>query len=469
LLESQDDLDQELRAKFLAYAERYDVETGLLGFRAFQDATAALLQCASTSDNQVALIWIDLLNLRREFALGGWSGAEAMVNHVTKILREMAGPQAVVGRFNGRSFMMATLLSDCVQDGWRFAQLIADELMPPRRSTIAGALEIAVGVSFSPADTLSAEELVRFACLAASRAFQTHSSVVVAFQANMNNLLIRDHEMEFELTKALEQCQLRVAYQPKIDLASGQLLGAEALIRWTHDKWGYIPPPDFISIAERSGLIHRLFECVLRTTLEDTRRWQSLGLVLPVIGVNASVANLRQNDFPFIVKRLLEELPIAPTELEIEVTESLLFEEEDLFIERLHMLKQIGVRIAIDDFGTRYTGFDLLSRLPVDAMKIDKCFVRGIDRSPDMRALCLTVIAMARQLKMATVAEGIEETGELDVMQQIGCDAGQGFLFQKALFADEFSAFIRTWPAFRGGFGFVTANELEAIEPLIES
>jgi EAL domain-containing protein (putative c-di-GMP-specific phosphodiesterase class I)/GGDEF domain-containing protein len=484
LLGSQDEnQDLELCAKFQAYSARYDVETGLLGFRAFQEATTGLLEFASTSQDQVALIWIDLLNLRREFTLAGWSGAEAMVGRVTKILREIAGPQAVVGRFNGRSFLLATLVSDCVEDGRRFAQLVADELMPPGRSVTPCAPEIAVGVAFSPADTLSAEELLRFGCLAASYAIQTRSSTVVAFQPNMNNLLIRDHEMEFELSKALEQCQLRVAYQPKIDLASGQLLGAEALIRWNHEKWGYIPPGDFIPIAERSGLIHRLFECVLRTALQDTRGWMSMGFNIPVIGVNASVANLRQKDFPFVVKRLLEELPIAPCELEIEVTESLLFEEEELFIERLHMLKQIGVRIAIDDFGTRYTGFDVLSRLPIDAMKIDKCFVRGIDRSPDMRALCLTVIAMARQLKMHTVAEGIEEVGELDVMQQIGCDAGQGFLFQKALPVDEFSAFMRTWPVFSSGFGFAgeddlevlgcaldaTDSEMEEVEPLIES
>jgi EAL domain-containing protein (putative c-di-GMP-specific phosphodiesterase class I) len=111
----------------------------------------------------------------------------------------------------------------------------------------------------------------------------------------------------------------------------------------------------------------------------------------------------------------------------------------------------------------------VLSRLPLDAMKIDKCFVHGIDRSPDMRALCLAVIAMARQLKMRTVAEGIEEAGELDVMQQIGCDAGQGFLFQKALPAEEFAAFLHSWPNSRSGFGFVTTGELEEVEPLIES
>jgi EAL domain-containing protein (putative c-di-GMP-specific phosphodiesterase class I)/GGDEF domain-containing protein len=461
-------LDQELRRKLLAYAERYDIETGLLSFRAFQDATTALLQHVEGSGDQVALIWIDLLNLRREFALGGWRGAEALVNHVAATLREVAGPQAVVGRFNGRSFMMATRVSDCPEDGKRFAQLVADELMPPGRGN-RRTPEIAVGVAFYPSDTPSSEELLRFACLAASQGRDSHSTSVVAFHPGMNNMLQRDHEIEHELEIALDRCQLSVAYQPKIDLRSGAILGAEALIRWNHPHWGYIPPNDFIPIAERSGLIHRLFECALRRSLQDTQRWLGMGHAMPIIGVNASVANLRKADFPFVVKRLLEQYPIAPAQLEIEVTESLLIEEEELFIERLHMIKQMGVRIAIDDFGTRYTGFDVLSRLPLDSMKIDKCFVRGIDRSPDMRALCNTVLAMARQLKMRTVAEGIEQNGELDVMQQLGCDAGQGFLFQKALPAEEFTAFLETWPDFRGSYGFVSDNEPAGIAPLVDA
>ena len=468
MLPIDENLDQELRSRLQAWAEDYDIESGLLNIRTFQEATELLLQHAKAAQTQVALIWVDLLNLPREFVLGGKSCSDTMVQQVATTLCDLAGPQAIVGRFNGSSFLMATLVSDCVQDGVRFAQLVSDELMPKQYRN-QSRTEIATGVAFYPSDTTSGEELMRYACLASQQARQLNNAQVVTFNPELLALLRRKREVEEELELALDHNQLTVAYQPKIDLITGQVQGAEALIRWNHPVWGEIPPNDFIPIAENSGLIHRIFDFVLRTALQDTQRWNSHGLVLPVISVNTSVANLRQPDFAYRVREILKEYPVAPASLEVEVTESMLFEHESLFIERLHMLRQIGIRIALDDFGTRYTGIDLLSRVPLDSMKIDKCFVRGIDRSADLRALCHTVIAMARQLKMSTIAEGIERDGELNVMQQMGCDAGQGFLFQKALPAEEFTAFLRSWAGFEDEQEFVSPEDLAVVEPLLES
>jgi EAL domain-containing protein (putative c-di-GMP-specific phosphodiesterase class I) len=140
--------------------------------------------------------------------------------------------------------------------------------------------------------------------------------------------------------------------------------------------------------------------------------------------------------------------------LELEVTESVLLDDEELFTERVAQLKAIGARIAIDDFGTRYTGFNVLKRLPLDTMKIDRCFIQGIDRSEDMRSLCQTIIAMARQLKLRTVAEGVEEPGELEALREIGCDEAQGYLLQRPVPMAEFIAFMRAWPERMKGLGF---------------
>jgi len=288
----------------------------------------------------------------------------------------------------------------------------------------------------------------------------------VAFHAGMNSLIMRDHLLEVEMRNGLEQGQFSLVYQPKVDLATGQVLGAEALIRWNHPGWGPVTPTEFIPIAERSDLIHRIFDYSLRAALEQTRRWNGLGLSLPVIAVNASAVNVRRNDFARSVRSILGEIPIAPAQLELEMTESMAFEDEDLFAARVRQLKAIGVCIAIDDFGTRYTGFNVLKRVPLNAMKIDQCFIRGIDRSKDMRALCQTIVAMARQLKLRTVAEGIEERGELEAMRLIGCDAGQGYLFQKPVPAEEFSAFLREWPERMRSFGFADGREPQAIDPL---
>jgi EAL domain-containing protein (putative c-di-GMP-specific phosphodiesterase class I) len=196
------------------------------------------------------------------------------------------------------------------------------------------------------------------------------------------------------------------------------------------------------------------------------QQWRNLGLSVPMMAVNASAANVRSEAFVHSVRTIMTELPLGAMEVELEMTESLAFEDEELFTARIRQLKSIGVRIAIDDFGTRYTGFNVLKHLPLDAMKIDQCFTRGIHHSAGMRSLCQTIVAMAGQLKLRTVAEGIEEAGELKVMREIGCDAGQGYLFQQPVPAEEFADFLRQWPRRKLGFGFHSAHLVPEHDPM---
>jgi diguanylate cyclase len=167
---------------------------------------------------------------------------------------------------------------------------------------------------------------------------------------------------------------------------------------------------------------------------------------MPSIAVNASAANVRHDDFVHIVERELAAHPLLTTQLEVEVTESLLMDDEDLFLERLHALRLIGVKVSMDDFGTRYTGFNALKGLPLNSMKIDRCFVHGVNRSSQAQSLCRTIVTMARHLKLSTIAEGIEDVGELRAMKNIGCQAGQGYLFQRPVPSDQFLRFLREWP-----------------------
>ena len=222
---------------------------------------------------------------------------------------------------------------------------------------------------------------------------------------------------------------------------------------------GEVRPDEFIPIAERSHLIYRIFERCLRTALQDAQRWRDQGLDVPVIAVNVSASDVRRKDFVTVIRQLLEEIPIAPTELELEVTESMLLDDEDLFAVRLRQLRSAGVRIAIDDFGTRYTGFNMLRHLPLNSMKIDRCFVSGIHRSENLRALCQTIVAMANNLKLDTVAEGIEDPDELEILRHMGCKAGQGVLFQQPVAAEEFTSFLREWPTRLRAFGFVEPRQ----------
>jgi EAL domain-containing protein (putative c-di-GMP-specific phosphodiesterase class I)/GGDEF domain-containing protein len=457
--------DKELRRQILSYSQRYDTQTGLLNYQGFQDALAALLR-GGPAELEVALVWIDLLNLRREFSLWGWTGAETLARRVAEALRSVVDADALLGRIGGRTFVVAMKAAKFDNADRHRIQAVVDALSPLPLRGAEMKPEVAAGVAFYPVDTRSAEDLARYASLAATRANYVKSQSVMAFHAGMNSLIVRDHLMEVEMRKGLELGQFRIYYQPKVHLTTGEILGAEALIRWNHPDWGPVTPSEFIPVAERSDLIHQIFDFGLRTALEQTRRWCDLGLCLPMIAVNASAANLRKDDFVRSVRAILEEIPIAPAELELEMTESMAFDDEELFTVRVRQLKTIGVRIAIDDFGTRYTGFNVLKHLALDTMKIDQCFIRGIDRSQDMRVLCQTIVAMARQLKLHTVAEGIEEAGELEVMRQIGCDAGQGYLFQRPISAGEFTVFLRKWPERMHVFGFADSHSPLDSDPL---
>ena len=455
----------ELDRQILSFSQRFDIHTGLLNDQAFQhDLTAMLRNRVNGGD--VALIWIDLVNLRREFSLWGWAGAEALTRRVAGTLRSVTDPGALLGRVGGRSFLVAMQASKHDKTGRRRIQTVVDALTPARNRISETRPEVAAGVAFFPIDTESVEDLVRFASLAAMRAEYVKSQTVVAFHAGMNSMMVRDYAVESEMRKALEQGQFYLAYQPKIDLRTGEVLGAEALIRWDHPQWGAVTPAEFIPIAERSELIHRIFDFALRTSLEQMQQWRNLGLSVPMMAVNASAANVRSEAFVHSVRTIMTELPLGAMEVELEMTESLAFEDEELFTARIRQLKSIGVRIAIDDFGTRYTGFNVLKHLPLDAMKIDQCFTRGIHHSAGMRSLCQTIVAMARQLKLRTVAEGIEEASELKVMRAIGCDAAQGYLFQPPAPAEEFAEFLRQWPRRRLGFGFHGARLRAEPDPL---
>ena len=449
-----------------AFNQRYDPQTGLLNHHAFRDALAALLK-GSQPGQEVALIWIDLVNLQRVFSLWGWTGAEVLARRIAGTLRSGVGDDVLLGRFGARSFLVAMGASKLGKTGRRRVQAAVDLLTPQRHCDGAAEPEVATGVAFYPSDTESPEDLVRFASLAAARADYVKSRRAVAFHPRMNSLIVRDHLLEVEMRKGLDEGgQFRMFYQPSVDLNTGEILGAEALIRWDHPDLGTIPPTEFIPVAERSDLIHRIFDFTLRTALEQAQKWRDLGIVLPVVAVNASAANLRSDDCPRMVRTIMEKIPIAPTQLELELTESLAFEDEELLAQRMRQLRAIGVRVAIDDFGTRYTGFNVLKNLPLNTMKIDQCFIRGIDRSQDMLALCETIVAMVRQLKLRMVAEGIEGLGELAAMRQIGCEAGQGYLFQRPVPAEEFTAFMREWPERMSEFGFEDSPDLFDDDPI---
>lgn len=456
-------VEEEVRNYLMAYANRHDLQTGFLSFEAFRLELEAMLRHLPPGA-EVATVWLDVLNMRREFALWGFDAVEALVLKIAGALRAHIGHEAILGRISGTAFACALPAEKSDPAARLKLQNVMDAILQLGSTEFEAEPEVAAGVAFYPIDADSAEDLMRFSSLAAARARQTQSASILSFQTGMRMLLMRSHLLELEIAKALDREEFTMLFQPKIDLVSGDVLGAEALMRWTHAEWGAVPPSEFIPVAERSSLIHRVFDFGVRSALKCAQAWSAAGLAPQTISVNASAANLRREDFARRLQNILAEYPIAPVELELEVTETLLLDDEELFATRMRQLKAIGVRLAIDDFGTRYTGFNILKRLPLDTMKIDQCFIRGIHQSVDMRSLCSTIVAMARHLKLRTIAEGIEQPEEMDVMQQIGCDAGQGYYFQRPISTENFSTFLAHWPRQKTLHGF--AADFGPIDPL---
>ena len=232
-------LDDALRRQMLSYAQRHDLQTGLLNYQAFQESLGWLLQ-ERQEGQEVVLLWIDILNLRKEFSLWGSAGTDALVRHIAAALRNVVGPDAVLGRFSGRCFLVSMHGSKFNAHTRRRIQAIVNGIAPMSFGGSEMKPETAAGVAFFPTDAATTDDLVRFASLAASRAAQVRSQAVVSFNAGMNNLVIHDHRLETEMRKGLDQGQFSINYQPLIDLETGQIAGAEALMRWKHPEWGNV-------------------------------------------------------------------------------------------------------------------------------------------------------------------------------------------------------------------------------------
>jgi EAL domain-containing protein (putative c-di-GMP-specific phosphodiesterase class I) len=234
-------------------------------------------------------------------------------------------------------------------------------------------------------------------------------------------------------------------YQPKLDLVTGKIRSAEALIRWTHPQHGSTPPNDFISVAEDSGLIVPIGRWVLREACSQAKAWSDAGLPLQNIAVNVSAVEFQNEHFLSTVFETLKETGFAPDRLELELTESVLMKRSSHAATTLKALRAEGVRLAIDDFGTGYSSLSYLTRFPVDTLKIDQSFIRQITETPSETAIVKAVLSMARSLNLRVVAEGVETRNELDFLQAHQCDEAQGYYFSQPLPAVQFKEFLQEY------------------------
>jgi EAL domain-containing protein (putative c-di-GMP-specific phosphodiesterase class I) len=294
-------------------------------------------------------------------------------------------------------------------------------------------LTCSIGISVFPEHGTDLETLMQHADAAMYSAKHQRQNSYCFFSGEMQEQALERLNLEKNLQLALDRDEFFLLFQPQMDIASGRVIGVEALLRWNQPELGLIPPAEFIRTAENSSLILRIGEWVLRTACRQAREWLDSGLLTGPMAINVSALQFQQKDFIPLVRRVLEETGLPPAYLEFEITEGLLLSGEERTAEALRELKEMGLKLAIDDFGTGYSSLSYLKELPVSKLKIDRSFIRGVAMDADDAAITTAIINMAHNLNLQVIAEGVENGSQFSFLQQNRCDAIQGFYFSTPL------------------------------------
>jgi predicted signal transduction protein with EAL and GGDEF domain len=294
-------------------------------------------------------------------------------------------------------------------------------------------ISASLGISIYPGDGTDADGLLRNADTAMFQAKEHGPAIYQFYLPQMNERAVARLKMETQLRGALARHEFVLHYQPKVSLVSGEITGFEALLRWRHPARGLVPPLQFISVLEDTGLIVSVGEWVVRTVCEQIKRWQGEGLVPHPISINLSARQFQQQDLDTVIGKTLKITGIDPRLLEFELTESVLMKEAETAANALQNLKAFGVQISMDDFGTGYSSLAYLKRFPLDILKIDRTFIRDVTTDPDDAKITVAMINLAHSLELKVVAEGVETKAQLDFLVCHGCDEMQGYYFSRPL------------------------------------
>jgi diguanylate cyclase (GGDEF)-like protein/PAS domain S-box-containing protein len=429
----------------ITHMAQHDFLTGLPNRMLLLDRMAQAISHAQRDGRRVALMFLDLDKFKY---------INDMLGHVIgdKLLQEVAGRISrnsrsvdTVCRLGGDEFVLMLTNMENADD----VSGIAAKLL----ESVAGTclidgheIEIttSIGIALFPDDGKDGSELLRHADAAMYHAKQNGRNNYHFFTSEMNRRALERMVIEKKLRHALERGEFALHYQPQIDLSTGRMVGAEALVRWADPENGeMIPPARFIPIAEENGMIAPIGEWVLREACRQMAEWRKMGMREIPVSVNLSAVQFRQKGLGENVRAILHQYGISPSNLELEITETAVMQDAEAAIALLKEMKDMGVRLAMDDFGTGYSSLSYLKQLPIDKLKIDQSFVRDIAHDPDDAAIVSTIISMARNLKLKVVAEGVETNGQLTFLNQHGCDEGQGYYFAKPVPHDEFSVYFK--------------------------
>jgi diguanylate cyclase (GGDEF)-like protein len=428
-------LSSERRIKFMAY---YDALTRLPNRQLFQDRAEQAIHQARRNNKLLAILFLDLDFFKSINDTMGHEGGDLLIQAIGKRLNDILRRTDTIARFGGDEFLI--LLNDLTYH--KDIILVADKVMDVfKKPILLKGQEVFItasaGISVFPADGDDAQSLVKHADIAMYMAKDKGKNQYAFCYGGMKEMVQYRVNLSNHLYRALERNELKVFYQPQIDLKTEKITGLEALLRWFHPEYGLISPIEFISIAEQTGLINSIGVWVLETACQQAAAWKRMGLGNLRIAVNLSVVQLRNPSLVHQVENVILSTGIEPELVELEITESTTTREPDYIIRVLNDLKRLGVSISIDDFGIEYSSLNRLKTLPVDRLKMDIQFVHGIDKSPKDQAIAMVIISLAQNLNLKLVAEGVENRTQLDFLKSRMCDEVQGYYFYKPMAAEE--------------------------------
>jgi len=431
-------------AQQMAYQATHDVLTELPNRILLQMQLQGAIERAERSGLRLVLLFVDLDRFKSINDGLGHTAGDALLKAVGVRLKNSSRKIDMVARFGGDEFIivlenihhetLATLIASKVRKALEQPYMIEG-----RECFITAS----IGISLYPKDGQDAEALLKNADAAMYQAKESGRNNAQHYSQEMNIHSRKRLLLEHELRRAMERNQLVLHYQPQVDLKTGKVLGVEALLRWQHPHLGLIAPSEFIALAEETGLIIPIGQWVIQTATAQAKAWQSEGLPSLRVAVNLSPRQFMEQRVTGMIADILKHNGLDPCYLELEITENLIMKDLDNAIATLHVLKSMGVQLAIDDFGTGYSSLSHLKRFPVDRLKIDQSFVRDITTNPDDAAITLAIIAMAHNMRLKVIAEGVETEEQFNYLKSRSCDEIQGYYFSHPLPADEITSVLK--------------------------
>jgi diguanylate cyclase (GGDEF)-like protein/PAS domain S-box-containing protein len=440
LTTSLDISDHKRAEDHLLHMAQHDSLTGLPNRTLLSDRLRRELVLARRGDRPFAVHRINLDEFKNVNDALGHSVGDTFLMGVARRLLSLVKDDDTVARIGGDEFAVVQTNATHEEAVELADRIVAAITAPFEFGDERIEVKASVGVSIHPDDGKDGQELLKNADLAMYRAKGEGGNQFRFYAADMHSRAREALALDSNLREALSQRQFVLHFQPQIDLRSRRIVGAEALLRWQTPQRGLIGPGEFLPRAEQTGLILPINEWVLREACREAATWQRRGLPPLRIGVNLSSIQFQKQNVPLLVARVLAETGLDPRRLDLELTESMLLEQTDTVVRDLQQLRELGVGISIDDFGTRYSSLAYVKHFPVDRLKIDQSFVRDLGSNPHDAAIVRAIVSLGHSLELEVIAEGVESTEQVTLLQSEGCDEVQGYLFGKPMPSGEFVA-----------------------------